>query len=318
MLFLLLSACTRHIPAPLDEVAPLPASSASVGLCWVEFATGNLPRGVVAAHHVVEEDVVSTASGLLVVHGDRRWLLDGGYAEDLSGHLSEVHGLMGLFVRKSAKDWARVATPTAALAALGGAPEGLIASHGHYDHLGGLLDLPELPVWLPADEIALAQAAVDGERSSIFPGEAAALLPRAQAIPFGGPSVGPWPTSWDLFGDGSVRLLPMPGHTPGSVGTLIQLADGRRVLHVGDAVWVREGYEAREPKAWLAGSFDSDHPQADLQIQRLWQLHQADPELLILPAHDRRQWEAIFLQSGCIPGPGVVVDPQAKDQPPPG
>jgi hypothetical protein len=64
-------------------------------------------------------------------------------------------------------------------------------------------------------------------------------------------------------------------------------------------VWVREGYERREPKAWITTSFDSDRAGTDLQIQRLWALHEADPSLVILPSHDRRVWFEAFGQTGC-------------------
>ena len=38
----------------------------------------------------------------------------------------------------------------------------------------------------------------------------------------------------------------------------------------------------------------------EIQIQRLWQLHEADPELIILPAHDRRQWDVVFDGGDCV------------------
>jgi hypothetical protein len=67
-------------------------------------------------------------------------------------------------------------------------------------------------------------------------------------------------------------------------------------------VWVREGYELREPKSWLAESFDADHDATNLQIARLAALHAADPDLIILPAHDRRQWDAVFGGADCVGG----------------
>ncbi len=299
---------TAELPtdAAVPEGAHAPALNTpppALRVCRVEMATGTLPGSVVVAHGALRGTVPSTQSGLLLIHPAGTWLVDGGMAADFEAHLREIPGLFGFLARSSAKDWVRVASPADALRAAGVEPDrltGTIATHGHYDHLGGLLDLPDVPVWVPAEEIAEAEAGAAGEPSPILRTEARGLVARAKVIPFEGPAVGPWPRSWDLFGDGSAYVVPMPGHTPGSVGLLVRLGDGRRALLVGDTVWVREGYEAREPKGALASSFDSDHAANDVQIQHLWQLHRAEPDLVILPAHDRRQWELLFGERGCL------------------
>ena len=41
----------------------------------------------------------------------------------------------------------------------------------------------------------------------------------------------------DLLGDGSIRLVLTPGHTPGHQSVLVRLQDGRNVLAVGDAAY---------------------------------------------------------------------------------
>ena len=41
----------------------------------------------------------------------------------------------------------------------------------------------------------------------------------------------------DLLGDGSVRLIDTPGHTPGHLSVLLRLAHGRQVLLIGDAAY---------------------------------------------------------------------------------
>ena len=50
---------------------------------------------------------------------------------------------------------------------------------------------------------------------------------------------------------------------------------------------------------WTAG-FDADPEGTATQIARLWQLHQQSPEVVILPAHDRRAWVEAFGAPGCL------------------
>lgn len=297
----------RDAPAvPAGGPALLPRSGPNtpppaLEVCRVELATGTLPGGVVVARGVLRGPVASTQSGLLLKHPGGTWLVDGGMAADFLHHLRDIPGLLGLIARGSAKDWDRVAFPAEALRAHGvdpGALAGTIATHGHYDHLGGLVDLG-VPIHVPERELASARAAVAGEKSSILRVEAEGLLANGRAIAFDGPAVGPWPASWDVYGDGSALVVPMPGHTPGSLGVLVRVG-GRRAFLVGDTVWVREGYEAREPRSALASGFDDDSGQNDVQIARLWQLHQNEPDVLILPAHDRRQWDLLFGEAACV------------------
>ena len=55
--------------------------------------------------------------------------------------------------------------------------------------------------------------------------------------------VEPLPTDKDVFGDGSVIVLRMPGHTPGHSSLLVRLKDMGPVLLTGDLVHFRENYE---------------------------------------------------------------------------
>lgn len=311
-MLLLLVACAHHIADPGPLLArPDPAAVApTLKVCWVEFARGRLPHGFAVAHGALREDPEATQSGLLLVHPGGSWLLDGGSAAELDAHLSEVHGLRRFFLGRAAAGWTEVAAPADAVRAAGVDPAhltGAIPTHGHFDHIGGLLDLPGVPIWLPEPELAAARA---GGGAVFLPAEARALLPRTQVLTLPDGPFRYWAESRDLYGDGSVVLFAMPGHTPGSLGARVHLPDGRTVLLVGDTVWVREGYEQREPKGSLAASFDADGDLNDTQIQRLWSLHRDDPAVAILPAHDRRAWVDTFGAPGCfVPVPTPLPDP---------
>lgn len=108
------------------------------------------------------------------------------------------------------------------LAALGLAPEEIdhvVVSHLHYDHAGGLSCFRSVPVWVQEDELRFAR------RPAVYQREA------YDREDFG------HPLRWheltgehDLFGDGSVRMLPTPGHTPGHQSLCVELASGLHVL----------------------------------------------------------------------------------------
>jgi len=307
LLFLLAVACVHHVPAPGSAPTSAPdagpASTSDVTVCWVEYATGSLPHGTAVAHGALRQDVESTQSGLLFKSSLGNWLIDGGQAADVKAELKDVKGLAGLIIHQAAAGWTVRATPAQALLAAGvgeGQLAGAIPTHAHFDHLGGLLDLG-VPVLLPQAEIDLAKAVVAGEGFGVLPREAVALLPRAKPLAWTGGPVLYWDESFDLYGDGTVVLFPLPGHTPGSLGVRVRVPSrpGTELLLVGDTVWVREGYEQREPKGWLAAGFDDDADLNDQQIGKLWQLHQARPDLHILPAHDRRAWVEAFGVPGC-------------------
>lgn len=306
---LALTACAHTIPDP--GLAPAPTagrSGSALKVCWVEFSTGTLPARLSVAKGALDEDVVSTASGLLLVHPEGTWLIDGGMGLDVAGELKEVHGVRKLAMKQASSGWTRLAEPAAALRALGVDPAsltGTIPTHAHFDHLGGLL-LLDAPLWLPQAEIDLAADGLGHRDSPVLPAEARALPGRAAALAFEDGPFLYWDHSRDLFGDGSVTLVPLPGHTPGSLGAHVRLGDGRGLFLVGDTVWVKEGYAQRLPRSGVASSFDSDSDANDAQIARLWALHKAQPELTILPAHDRRVWEAFFGEPGCVGGEAIT------------
>jgi N-acyl homoserine lactone hydrolase len=304
LLPILLAGCAARIPAPEGvTLAGSPPGARVERACWIEFARDTMPRRIGVAHGAVAEDVPSTQSGLLVSGPGGTWLIEGGMALDVPHQIDEVGGMTGFFLHRASADTVRVSTPEQGVRDAGVELTdltGLLPTHGHWDHLGGLLSLPDIPIWMPQAEIDEAKLGAEGGRSGVTPNDARAVLPRARALTFEGGPLWAWDRSHDLMGDGSVLVVPMPGHSPGSVGVRVALPDGREAFLVGDAVWLREGYERREPKSWIVGSIvDADKDATATQVALLWALHQAEPDIAILPAHDRRSWVEVFGAPGC-------------------
>jgi glyoxylase-like metal-dependent hydrolase (beta-lactamase superfamily II) len=157
-----------------------------------------------------------------------------------------------------------------------------LPTHAHWDHVSGLLDLPGLPVHLHRTEsqwIGTGPVApVGGVRDSL----------RDRAIveyDLDGPPVLTFTRSHDLFGDRSVLLVDLAGHTPGSVGVLAHTRWGW-ILIAGDAAWHQLQIERVRQKSGYPGNLvDEDREETFRTLQRL---HLARHAVTIIPTHDHR------------------------------
>ena len=109
----------------------------------------------------------------------------------------------------------------------------------------------------------------------------------------GGPYLG-FPASHDVYGDGSIVVVPAPGHTPGSVVIFVTLSSGTRYPFVGDLVYQLEGITLREERPWLVRrKADTDAEGNRQNLLRVIALKERFPELVIVPAHDMRAFSRI-------------------------
>ena len=124
------------------------------------------------------------------------------------------------------------------LAALGLKPGDiryLAFSHLHFDHVGNA-NLFSRATWiLNRQELAwaLATPAHVSMAPELFSGYA-----KAKTVMIDG--------DHDVFGDGSVRILKAPGHTPGSGALLVKLAHRGAVILSGDLYLTLEGREEHQ------------------------------------------------------------------------
>jgi N-acyl homoserine lactone hydrolase len=86
----------------------------------------------------------------------------------------------------------------------------------------------------------------------------------------------------DVFGDGSVIVLRMPGHTPGHSSLLVRLKDMGPVLLSGDLVHFRENYESNG-----VPSFNVDRAASVASIERMKQIV-ANLKATFIIQHDMR------------------------------
>ncbi len=95
----------------------------------------------------------------------------------------------------------------------------VILSHLHFDHAGGLAQIPDARVIVQADEWA---AGTDDDLAA-----ANTFIPADYRL---GHDIITVDGEHDLFGDGRVNCLPTPGHTPGHQSVRVSLDDRDVVL----------------------------------------------------------------------------------------
>lgn len=130
------------------------------------------------------------------------------------------------------------------LASIGVRPEDVrhvIVTHFHGDHVGGLAEFPQAQIHHHEQALAplLARSPFRQTRAAFLPDLVPADLDRrARVIPsaaFTKTTDLPFP-GHDLFGDGSIHLVELPGHAPGQVGVAYETG-GVRTLYCADAFW---------------------------------------------------------------------------------
>lgn len=166
----------------------------------------------------------------------------------------------------------------------------ILLSHAHWDHASGLVDFPEVPVWAPYEEIAFSRIATP---PAAFPSQFRHGV-RWRPYSFDPRPFMGFDESLDLFGDGRLVLVPLPGHTPGSVGLFVTLDSGRRLFFSGDTSWRLEGVEGPRQKFFAGRALvDRDPARTLAQLAKIRLLLRSDPRLSVIPAHDARVQAAL-------------------------
>jgi N-acyl homoserine lactone hydrolase len=157
-----------------------------------------------------------------------------------------------------------------------------VMSHLHEDHIGGIRELPNAEFLVARAEWEAMERPFPEPRGYLrrhidLPGIRYRLIDFEASSDL---SVAPFDRAYDLMGDGSLQLLPTPGHTPGSMSLFVNGKAGAPLLMVGDVTYEAELLEVgRIPGV-------GDAPGLKAASAKIRDLKARNPGLTILPAHD--------------------------------
>ncbi|WP_108810296.1 MBL fold metallo-hydrolase [Sphingorhabdus sp. Alg231-15] len=164
-----------------------------------------------------------------------------------------------------------------------------VISHLHFDHAGGIAQIPQADLLVSEHEWKILSSP-HPEHEWILREHIEIPSAKWQQISFAptdDPLFGEFDGIYDVAGDGSMILLPTPGHTPGSMSLLIRQEGWDPILLVGDMTYETASFE----QDIVPGTGDKKTLLATFAKVR--RLQRFLPDLKIVPSHDFAAGEAI-------------------------
>ncbi|WP_288456037.1 MBL fold metallo-hydrolase [uncultured Sphingomonas sp.] len=168
----------------------------------------------------------------------------------------------------------------------------LILSHFHADHMAGTHRFPRAT--LHAARAGWAALHRGSRFTAVRGGMLRALAPPgmearmrwfedapATALP---DDAAPFADARDLLGDGSLLMVPLPGHCPGHWGLFVREDAGWHFL-VADAAWSSAAIRTDTPPPLLTARLLGDAAAGRATLHKLHLLHRRNPDVRLTPSH---------------------------------
>ncbi len=278
------AASAKAFEATLDGPGPIEVESI-VAASWQVPLSGmlNLEHPKAAAAGLEDSEQPITIYFHALRHPTRGlFIVDTGVEQALAS--DPAHAAVRGFIAKVAKvDTIKVNIALKTWLARQPQPlSGVFLTHLHLDHIMGMPDVPRgTPIFTGPGEARAHDA------MNVF------TRPITDRVFEGQATLGEWQFKpdpeqrftgvLDVFGDGSLWALHVPGHTPGSTAYLARTPQGP-VLMAGDACHTSWGWEhGVEP-----GTFSKDTPRSAASLAELQALAQRHPNLDVRLGHQAR------------------------------
>jgi len=178
----------------------------------------------------------------------------------------------------------------------------IFLSHFHADHIAGIQDFPNAAI-LCSQKGYKAIAHTQGF-GALRKGFAKGLLPEdvetrllwiedSKTVPLEH-SLQPFIEGKDIFGDGSLLAIALPGHAEGQYGLLFKNQNQQSVFLIADSCWssaAYRDYRLPSPITYLVHDQKKAYQETLLKLHRLYK---SNPHIRIIPSHCQEVWKELI------------------------
>lgn len=162
----------------------------------------------------------------------------------------------------------------------------ILLTHAHWDHASGIKDFPSTETLVSTEEL---QEIKDIVANRTFPSQFEGA--KIKSFEWTNKPYSIFSRHYDLFGDAKVVIVPLFGHTTGSLGIFLHTKT-KKYFFVGDAIWTTRQLDPIQSKAWISSKLvDTEKALTLKKIELIKEVQ--DQGFIIIPTHDFYLQEAM-------------------------
>lgn len=226
-------------------------------------------------------------NAILILHPKGNLLIDTG----IGNNVKEQFAAMPFFL-KPLFDYTKLKSAQEILDANHISIKNILLTHMHWDHASGLKDFKDVAIYSTKPELDFAKT-IDAKPPAYIHSQYDGIT-SFNPVQFRDGAYEVFKESFDFYRDGTVVLVPLSGHSPGSIGVFVNLTATERYFFTGDITWTKAGFETNAHKFIVSSLLvDYNRDLIGKEINRISDLLKLKPEIKVMPAHDNDVYESI-------------------------
>lgn len=168
----------------------------------------------------------------------------------------------------------------------------IIISHFHADHIAALNDFPNAKFIYMKDgyEKVKNLKKIGALRAGFLKGllpedfESRSILLDEDSYKFQVDPIAPFDYTFDFFGDGTIKLIPLRGHYKGHLGAVIT-SDNSKYFLIADSCWLSKSFKENILPNKMANLIMENSTDYRFTLQKIHAFYKANPDINIIPSH---------------------------------